>query len=87
MGYGDSGIGIQKQFRDRLANYVAAAHHNGTLAARIDAALIDEMHNALRGARNGTVLIQPEPGDIAGMEPIHILGRGDCIDDSVLVDM
>ena len=81
MAYGDSGVPFQEQQGDRLAHDIAAPDHHGVLAHQGDARMVQQAHDAGRGAGYEPSIAHHQPTHVFRVEPVHVLSRCDGVND------
>ena len=83
----DGGVGVKEHFRDGKAHDVAPADYDGPLALGVHADGLQQLHDAGGGAGSYVRGFLPEPGDVEGVEAVHVLFAGDGLDDAGFGDL
>ena len=87
MADGHGAVAVQQQHCHRLADDVGASDDDALLALRVDAVLVQNLHDARRRARLEVKIADHDLADVDRMERIDILARIDRVDDSLLADV
>ncbi|MPM92222.1 hypothetical protein SDC9_139357 [bioreactor metagenome] len=87
MADGDGGAGVDQQHRHRLADDVGTADDHGFLASQINIALLEHLHDAVRGTRDETRCTLRQGANVLGMEAVDILLGGDGFEHFLFVEM
>ena len=87
MAYGHGGVGLQEQHAHRFADGVAAADHDGMLAAQVDAGGFDQLHAAIRRARTKALKAGHQFAGRQHRVAVDVLGGRDGLDDFGWIDV
>jgi hypothetical protein len=79
--------GEQQLERHRPADEIRRTHDDRVLPLGRDTAALEQPDHPVGSARPHQRVPEREPADVVGMEPVHVLGGGDCLDDDTFVDV
>ncbi len=77
----------EQEQRDRLPDDVAAADDNGARSLEGDLVLVEQRHDPGRRPGDEPVETEPESACVDRVETVDVLGRIDCLDRALLVDL
>ena len=87
MADGHRTVFMQQQHRHRLADNIAPADHHAGFARDAHPRRMQQLHHAGRRARQEGVIPDHDVADIRRMERIHVLERGDGLDDRLILNV
>ena len=87
VSHGDGGIGVQQEEGHRLADDVAASDDHRPATRDLDAAAVEELHDARRRARHEPRALLHQEADVDRAEAVHVLGGIHEPEDARCVDL
>ncbi len=87
MADGHSGVLLQQEYGNRLANDIAPPYNNGVLTLQVIADKLEHLQAAMRRAGDIAFLANHQVADIDGMKAVHILFHGNSVNNRLLLNM
>lgn len=80
MANGNSSVFVQKKHSHRLAHNIASADYNTFLAADVNAAFVNQLHNSRGGTGNKIKVANHNFADICRVKRVNVFARRNAVD-------